>query len=86
MDIGRIGIWTAAFDLQPAARAQESAAELDALGYGAIWFPEAMGREAFRALLERIGGARSTALDLLVSPTLVVRRTTAPPVTTGAAR
>jgi probable F420-dependent oxidoreductase len=47
MDIGRIGIWTSTLDMQPAARAQEAAAELESLGYGAIWFPEAMGREAF---------------------------------------
>ncbi|MCC6848586.1 MAG: LLM class F420-dependent oxidoreductase [Deltaproteobacteria bacterium] len=47
MDLGRIGIWTGVLDLQPAARAQEAAAELDALGYGALWIPEAFGREAF---------------------------------------
>src|SRR5207245_10658082 len=47
MDIGRVGIWTFALDLQPAARAQEAAAEIEALGYGAIWIPEALGREAF---------------------------------------
>lgn len=58
MDIGRIGIWTAAFDLQPAARAQESAAELEALGYGAIWFPEAMGREAFTNAGVLLAGTR----------------------------
>ena len=47
MDIGRVGIWTFSLDLQPAARAQEAAAELEALGYGAIWLPEALGREPF---------------------------------------
>ena len=41
-----IGIWTAQFDYQPAAKVQEAAAELDELGYGAIWFPESVGREA----------------------------------------
>src|SRR6185436_3267098 len=46
MDIGRIGIWTSALDFQPAAKAQEAAAEIEALGYGALWFPEAVGREA----------------------------------------
>jgi probable F420-dependent oxidoreductase len=46
MDIGRIGIWTSVLDQHPAARGQEAAAELDALGFGALWFPEAMGREA----------------------------------------
>ena len=46
MELGPIGIWTAQFDYQPAARAQEAAAELEKLGFGAIWFPESVGREA----------------------------------------
>src|SRR5262249_31342402 len=46
MDIGRVGIWTFSLELQPAGRAQEAAAEIEALGYGALWIPEAMGREA----------------------------------------
>jgi probable F420-dependent oxidoreductase len=45
MDLGRVGIWTFALDLQPIARARELAAELDELGYGAIWLPEAVGRD-----------------------------------------
>src|SRR5215475_9545310 len=46
MNIGRVGIWTFSLELQPAGRAQEAAAEIEALGYGALWIPEAMGREA----------------------------------------
>src|SRR5690606_25316547 len=46
MDVGSVGIWTAQLDLQPAARAREAAAEIDELGYGALWVPEAVGREA----------------------------------------
>jgi probable F420-dependent oxidoreductase len=46
MDLGRVGIWTAQIDLQPAALAREVAAELDGLGYGALWVPEAVGRDA----------------------------------------
>ena len=45
MDLGRVGIWTFALDLQPAARARELAAELEELGYGAIWVPDAVGRD-----------------------------------------
>lgn len=41
-----IGIWTGAFESQPAAKLQEAAGELEQLGYGAIWFMEALGREA----------------------------------------
>ena len=47
MDIGRVGVWTFAFELHPAAEAREAAAIVEDLGYGAIWIPEAMGREAF---------------------------------------
>ena len=46
MDVGRVGIWTGQLDLQPAARAREVAAELDELGYGTLWVPEAVGRDA----------------------------------------
>jgi probable F420-dependent oxidoreductase len=45
MDVGRVGIWTAQLDLHPAARARDAAAELDELGFGALWIPEAVGRE-----------------------------------------
>jgi len=58
MDIGRVGIWTFALDLQPAARAQEAAAEIEALGYGAIWIPEALGREAFTNSAVLLAGTR----------------------------
>ena len=46
MNLGRIGIWTSTLDFQPASKAQEAARELEALGYAAIWFPEALRREA----------------------------------------
>jgi probable F420-dependent oxidoreductase len=45
--IGPVGIWTRQFEDQPAAEAQAAAAELDELGYSAIWFGEAIGREPF---------------------------------------
>ncbi len=45
MDVGRVGIWTGHLDMQPAARAREAAAEIEELGYGALWIPEAVGRE-----------------------------------------
>ncbi|MGW5642727.1 TIGR03620 family F420-dependent LLM class oxidoreductase [Saccharopolyspora sp. NPDC003752] len=45
-DPGRLGIWTFAFDPHPAARVRDAAAELEELGYGAVWFGEAFGRDA----------------------------------------
>lgn len=44
--LGPIGIWTAQLDFQPAAKARQAAAELEQLGFGAIWFPETVGRES----------------------------------------
>jgi probable F420-dependent oxidoreductase len=42
----QIGIWTGALEREPARKAQEAVAELEQLGYGAVWFSEATGREA----------------------------------------
>ncbi|HEY3810734.1 MAG TPA: TIGR03620 family F420-dependent LLM class oxidoreductase [Acidimicrobiales bacterium] len=62
-----IGIWTGALDAVPAAQAQELAAELESLGYGAIWLPEVAGRDVMvhLALLlsatERLVGATGIA-------------------------
>jgi probable F420-dependent oxidoreductase len=58
MNIGRVGIWTFALDLQPATQAQQAAAEIERLGYGAIWIPEAMGREAFTSSAVLLAGTR----------------------------
>ena len=46
VELGPIGIWTAQFDYHPAAKVREAARELDGLGFGAIWFPESLGRES----------------------------------------
>lgn len=45
MDVGAVGLWTFQLDLQPAARARELAAEIERQGWGALWIPEAVGRE-----------------------------------------
>jgi probable F420-dependent oxidoreductase len=45
MDVGGVGLWTFQLDLQPAARARKLAAEIEKQGWGALWVPEAVGRE-----------------------------------------
>ncbi|MER6995575.1 TIGR03620 family F420-dependent LLM class oxidoreductase [Streptomyces sp. NPDC000410] len=45
--LGKVGIWTFAFEGQPAGRVREAAAEIEELGYGGLWFGEAFGRESF---------------------------------------
>ena len=47
IDLGTIGVWTAVLDQVPSSRAAEFAAEIEELGYGAIWIPEAVGRDPF---------------------------------------
>jgi probable F420-dependent oxidoreductase len=44
-ELGRVGIWTFAFEGQPAGRVRESASEIEELGYGALWYGEAFGRD-----------------------------------------
>jgi alkanesulfonate monooxygenase SsuD/methylene tetrahydromethanopterin reductase-like flavin-dependent oxidoreductase (luciferase family) len=46
IQLGSVGIWTTQFENFPATQMQEAAAELEELGFGAIWFGEAVGREA----------------------------------------
>jgi probable F420-dependent oxidoreductase len=47
VDLGHIGIWTAAFDAHPSAVAQAAAAEIEQLGYRTLWLNEATGRDPF---------------------------------------
>jgi probable F420-dependent oxidoreductase len=45
--IGRLGIWTWTLDGAPMSQSREAVAELEELGFGAVWIPEAVGREPF---------------------------------------
>ena len=47
IDLGRVGIWTGILDTVPSSQAVEFALEAEELGYGAIWYPEAVGRDPF---------------------------------------
>jgi probable F420-dependent oxidoreductase len=62
MDLGRVGIWTFALDLQPMARARELAAEIQDLGYGAIWVPDAVGRDPLVHAALLLGGTTRIAV------------------------
>ena len=46
-DLSRFGVWTGALDQQPSSRAVEIVAEFEAMGWGAVWIPEAVGRDPF---------------------------------------
>ncbi len=45
MELSRVGLWTHALDGLPAGQAGEVAAEIEELGYGALWLPEMAGRD-----------------------------------------
>ena len=45
-DLGRVGVWSWAPAGAPAAAVREFAAEVEELGYGALWYPEAIGKES----------------------------------------
>ncbi|OHV40573.1 MULTISPECIES: TIGR03620 family F420-dependent LLM class oxidoreductase [Pseudofrankia] len=44
-ELGHVGVWTFALDGQPANRVREAAAQIEELGYGALWYGEAFGRD-----------------------------------------
>lgn len=53
MRLGNVGIWTSVFEAQPMSAVRDAAAEIDELGYGALWFagqpvtePESAGDRA----------------------------------------
>jgi probable F420-dependent oxidoreductase len=44
--LGRLGVWTWAFDQNPWPVVREAVAEIEELGYGTVWFGEGPGRDA----------------------------------------
>lgn len=46
MDVGSVGLWTFQLDLQRPPEARALAVALEQQGWGALWVPEAVGREA----------------------------------------
>jgi len=44
---GEVGLWSSDLDYLSAPQAKEAVAEIEELGYAALWFGEGLGREAF---------------------------------------
>lgn len=59
---GTVGVWTMAHESRPPQQSGELAAELEALGYAALWFPEVWGREAFTSASLLLSGTTSLVL------------------------
>ena len=48
MQLGKVGVWSGAFTVAPAAEARPAAREIESLGYDTLWYPEGLGtRESF---------------------------------------
>jgi probable F420-dependent oxidoreductase len=47
IDIGRVGIWTAAFEGHPAGRVRDAASEVEEMGFPTLWINETTGRDPF---------------------------------------
>lgn len=60
--LGSFGIWTMTLDQVPVGRAQELAAEIEALGYGAIWVADAMGRDVMLSAAQLLSATSKLAL------------------------
>jgi len=75
-----VGLWTFQLDQVPAGEARTIVQELEALGYGAIWFPEAFGRDAIVASALALG-----ATERIVAATGIVPLYARDPMTLNAA-
>jgi probable F420-dependent oxidoreductase len=58
MELGRVGVWAHQLDGVPSGQAQEHAAEIEEMGYGALWIPEMVGRESFCSSMLLLAGTR----------------------------
>ena len=62
IQLGALGVWTFQLDILPAARMQETAAELEEMGYGAVWYGEAVGREALTKAALLLAGTKHVVI------------------------
>lgn len=62
IDIGRVGLWTGALDGLSSAEAADWVSEAEDLGYGAVWIPEAVGRDPFVAATCLLGATNRIKL------------------------
>lgn len=62
MQLGRVGLWTADFDLVPMAVAQEGIARVEEMGYSTVWVPEAVLREPFASTALLLSATKSMVL------------------------
>ena len=61
-NLGRVGLWTADFDLVPMAAAQEGIARVEEMGFSTVWVPEAVLREPFASTALLLSATRTMTL------------------------
>ncbi|HEX3839791.1 MAG TPA: LLM class F420-dependent oxidoreductase [Acidimicrobiales bacterium] len=59
MELGKVGIWSGEFRSKEAGDAGDTAAELEALGYGALWIPGGAGGDIFDVVSRALDGTRA---------------------------
>ncbi|MEU7562449.1 TIGR03620 family F420-dependent LLM class oxidoreductase [Streptomyces eurythermus] len=57
--IGTVGLWVPGMDLRPPAESARAAAEVEALGYGALWLSEGLVRDPFMEAATLLDATRS---------------------------
>lgn len=57
--IGKVGLWVSGIDLRSVAESAEIAAEIETLGYGALWLSEGLVRDPFMEVSTLLGATRS---------------------------
>jgi probable F420-dependent oxidoreductase len=60
--LGRVGLWTRQLDLQPTQQVRATVAELEELGWGALWSWEVFGREALTNAALLLGATRQLVI------------------------
>ncbi len=59
MELGKVGIWSGEFRSKEAGDAGEVAAELEALGFGALWIPGGAGGNIFGVITRVLDGSQT---------------------------
>jgi probable F420-dependent oxidoreductase len=67
-ELGPFGLWTFALDRQPWSRAREAAAEIEEMGWSAIWVPEATNRNVFVNVTLLLGATERCIVASGVAP------------------
>lgn len=62
LQLGRVGLWAADFDLVPMAVAQEGISRVEEMGFSTVWVPEAVLREAFSSCALLLSATRKMTI------------------------